>query len=137
MARHAEAVPILHYALLVAGREFLLTIHADGSSHWDDHSERRNLRHPRDRYLELAAFAGDAAAFRRLQHECMEFTIDAPVTKEILLKASEVAVKDSRGGSYVARTMAREIAEMDSLLTEFFWKAINPQLGRPIQPERP
>jgi hypothetical protein len=134
MARQAKVVPVLYYALEVVGREFLLAINSDGSSQWDDHSERRRIRHPRDRFLELAAFAGDPNAFRRLEHECIEFAIDATVTQEILAKAADVALKDRLPSRYVSQSIVRDVAEMDAMLTDFFWKKINPQLGRPIRP---
>jgi hypothetical protein len=116
------------------GREFLLVILSDGTSQWDDHTGRRTLRHPRDQYLELWAFAGDAQAFRRLQNECLEFTISAPVPDQIVAKAVEMARQDSechpsREGLHAIHKC---VAQMDSLLIDYFWREINPLLSQPI-----
>ena len=132
MAKHGA--PLLHYVLEIQGREFLLVILSDGTSQWDDHTGRRTLRHPRDKYLELWAFAGDANAFRRLQNECLEFTISAPVPDQIVAKAAEMARQESKRNptSKGINAMHKCAAQMDRLLTDYFWKEINPLLSQPI-----
>jgi len=133
MAKHAEAAPVLYYALEVEGREFLIVILSDGTSQWDDHTGRRRLRHPRDQYLELWAFGGDGDAFQRLRNECLEFTISVPISDAILAKAAEMAKRELKPGRYISQSTNRGIEEMDDLLTDFFWKAINPLLSQPIE----
>jgi len=130
-----QGAPLLHYVLEIQGREFLLVILSDGTSQWDDHTGRRTLWHPRDRYLELWAFAGNALAFRHLENECLEFTISAPVPDQIVTKAAAMAWHESNRGLTPKGIYAcpGRVAEMDRLLTDYFWKEINPILSRPIQ----
>lgn len=134
MTRSTHNRPIFHYAIEIQGREFLLVVTPDGMSQWDDHTERRSLRHPRDQYLELWAFGGNQDAFRRLQNERLEFTISAPVPEHIVAKAMEMARQESKRGIAPPRVagMRRRVAEMDDLLTNYFWKEINPLLSQPI-----
>ena len=73
-----------HYVIQVGKREFPLIIMQDGMSEWDDHTDQRQIRHPRDRYLEISAFAGNGRAIRQLANECIEFTVPVPLPKAIL-----------------------------------------------------
>jgi hypothetical protein len=131
--------PIFHYVIAVRGKEFPLVIMADGISHWDDHTERLQLRSPQNRYLEIQAFAGDREALRQLGNELLEFTITVRVPEDIVAKAREMARKERRAGQATgelgaisAETM-RDGAEMDRLLLDFFWKEINPLLNQPVE----
>jgi len=119
--------PLFHYVIQIGDREFLLIIMPDGMSHWDDHTGRHRLRHPRDQYLELAAFAGDYQASQQLHNECIEFTISVPVSEPIFAKAAQMSQKYRNAASAVSG------AEMDRLLTDFFWKEINHLLSQPIE----
>lgn len=120
--------PLFHYVIQIGDREFPLVIMADGMSQWDDHTGRCKLRHPWDQYLELAAFAGDRQASQQLHNECLEFTISVPVTEPIFTKAAQMSQKYRN-----AVSADKSGAEMDRLLTDFFWKEINPLLSQPIE----
>ena len=131
-------LPIFYYVIEIGDREFPLVIMPEGMSQWDDHTGRRRIRHPDHQHLELRAFAGDHHAFCQLENELLEFTVSAAVSQEILLKAVEMAqeekMEETRTGKFqepVGKT-ARNIAEMDRLLEDFFWKEVNPHLSQPI-----
>jgi hypothetical protein len=111
-------------------------------SQWDDRTARRKLRLPHHRHLEFQAFAGDRHAFYQLQNELLEFTISAAVPQKIVLKAVEMAQKEkmeeARTGKFqvpIGET-ARDIAEMDRLLEDFFWREVNPWLKQPLTDPR-
>jgi len=134
--------PLFYYLIQIGDREFPLVIMRDGTSQWDDHTGRRRLRHSGDQYLELAAFAGDSQAFQQLSNECLEFTISVPVPEMIFAKAAQMSQiyqnKAFADEDLLAMSAeeAKDVDEMERLLTDFFWKEINPLLSQPIKPRR-
>ncbi len=102
--------PIFYYVIEVGGKEFPLVIMADGLSHWDDHTERLQLRPPQNRFLEIQAFAGDPAALRQLGNEMLEFTISVRMPDRIIAKAQEIAQKD-RMTAHAPSELAARTAE--------------------------
>jgi hypothetical protein len=130
--------PMFYYVIEVRRREFPLVIMPDGMSHWDDHSERRVLRRSEDRLLELYALAGDNEAMRQLGNELLEFTISVRVPDNIRDSARAMARKERLdgnarlGAACAPLTTIQDIAEMDRLLLDVFWKQINPLLSHPI-----
>lgn len=138
MTHTTHVLPTYYYIIEVGDREFPLVIMPDGMSQWDDHTGRRKIRHPRDQYLELRAFAGERRASDQLENELLEFTISAPMPEKIVMKAMEMAQNEREGEATaeefhaVTEKVAKDVAEMDWLLTDFFWKEINPLLSQPI-----
>jgi hypothetical protein len=132
--------PMFYYVIEIEDREFPVVILPDGMSQWDDHTGRRRIRHPRNRYLEFRAFTGDQCAFNQLENELLEFTVSAPMPEKILAKAMVMAQNEREEEATadeinaVTDKAAKDVAEMDSLLTDFFWKEINPLLTQPIIP---
>ena len=47
---------LFSYCLTIGCREFLIEITRDGVIHWDDYQQRRRMRNPDERHLELEAF---------------------------------------------------------------------------------
>lgn len=139
MIQSARNLPILYYVIEIAGREFPLVIRPDGISQWDDHTGRRRIRHPDHQYLELRAFSGDRRALAQLQNELLEFSISVEVPRELFLKAVKMAQREqgvgmrTAGPQRISLKTARDITEMDQLLTKFFWKEVNPLLCQPIK----
>lgn len=138
MNTQADGIPILHYVIEIEDREFLLVILSDGTSQWDDHTGRRRIRHPRDQHLELRSFTGERRAFDQLESELLEFTISAPIPEKIVTKAMEMAQKEQDGETKTRRFQrvigktSKDIAEMDRLFEDFFWREVNPRLKQPL-----
>jgi succinate dehydrogenase flavin-adding protein (antitoxin of CptAB toxin-antitoxin module) len=134
----AEQTSVFHYVIEIEDREFLLVIMPDGMSHWDDHTQRRTIRHPSHQHLELRAFAGDEKAFRLLKKETSEFTISVAVPEKVFLKAVQMAEKQKReeaatgNPQATSQEIAKDVTEMDYLLTNFFWQEVNPLLCQPL-----
>ena len=140
MTKQTEKTPLFYYVIEIGDGEFPLVILPDGMSQWDDHTGRHRVRHPRDQHLELQAFTGDRRALSQLENELLEFTISAPMPEKILAKAMVMAQKEREGEATadefcaVTQKVAKDVVEMDCLLTDFFWKEINPLLSQPINP---
>ena len=142
MSEQAEKTPLFHYVIEIEHREFPLVILPDRTSQWDDHTGRHRIRHPHDRHLELRAFAGERHAFYQLKNELVEFTISAAVPERIFLKAKEMAQKEKMEEAMTGKFQepvgetAKDIAEMDRLLEDFFWRKVNPWLKQPLTDPR-
>jgi hypothetical protein len=140
MTQTTHVLPMFYYVIEVGDREFPLVIMPDGMSQWDDHTGRRRVRHPQDQYLELRAFTGEPRALNQLENELLEFTISVPMPEKILAKAMIMAEKEREGEATadefhgVTEQASKDVNEMDWLLTNFFWKEINPLLSQPINP---
>lgn len=140
MTQSPQTLPIFYYLIEIEDKEFPLVIMPDGMSQWEDHDERRKTRHPQDRHLELQALLGDQRACRKLRNELLEFTISVEVPKKLFLKAMKMAQEQQRveittaGSQPISPKTARDITEINQLLTKFFWKEVNPLLCQPIKP---
>ena len=134
--------PLFYYVIQIDDREFPLVIMPDGISQWDEHTERLRIRDSRHRDLELRAFAGDRYALQQLQNELSEFTISIAAPETIFAKAQEMAQKQSKDETvdeeFHSATWeeANDIAEMDRLLEDFFWREVNPWLKQPLAHRR-
>jgi len=140
MTQTTHVLPMFYYVIEIGDREFALIIMTDGMSQWDDHTGRRRVRHPRDQHLELRAFTGETCALNQLENELLEFTISVPMPEKILARAVIMAEKEREEEATadefhgVTEQASKDVNEMDWLLTNFFWKEINPLLSQPINP---
>jgi hypothetical protein len=105
---------ILRYVVDVEGREFDVVITSDGMSNWSDQS-RGSL----------------GGLMSHLRDEDPAFNISLSVSKEILMKASEMARKEHQARGKIgfkspSISLQMDIAEMDTLLREFFWNKVEP-----------
>jgi hypothetical protein len=133
MHKSEKNAPIFYYVIEVQGREFPIVVTSDGISHWDDHSGRRAVRAPHQRHLELRAFAGDQGASRQLENETTEFTISIRPSAAIFRRMFKMNRRWSSGE--ISQESEKDIAKMDYLLRQFFWKEVNPLLTHSL--ERP
>jgi len=129
--------PLFYYVIEIQDREFLIAVMSDRMSYWDDHTERRRIRHPRHQHLEHQSFAGDRQALQRLFNEEIEFTVPIAVSEKIFLKILQIVGKQrwEETGEFPKITWGtiKDVAEMDQLLSDFFWQKINPSLGHPLK----
>jgi len=114
-----HALPVFNYVASIRGREFIVTIHQNMMSEWDD--------------------LGGCSLNDRLREVVPEGTvISVRVSEEIFAKALKMAeeekLEESKGHQFqtpAAETM-KDIAEMDRLFTEFFWREVNSRLRQPL-----
>ncbi len=117
------------YCLKIAGREFLIEITRDGAIHWDDYQERRRVRSPAERHLEIKVLVDDSHARKRLNAEIDEFTVSCRLAPELFARFSEAARLLADDEWSVA-----DEAELDQLLIPLFWSEVNPHLHAPLEP---
>jgi hypothetical protein len=119
MNQLAEETPVFNYVVSIEDREFIVTVTQNRMSQWDDLTGRSLVSQLRD---EVAA----------------ESVIAVQASEKICLKALEMAQKEkmeeARTGKFrePAEETANDIAEMDRLLEEFFWRKVNPLLEQPL-----
>lgn len=106
---------ILRYVVSIEGREFDVVITSDERSYWNDLTK--------------------CSLMSQLRGECWAFNISLQASKEILVKALEIARKEDgnhRKVGFESRSVLSEtdIAEMDLLLREFFWRSVEPRLSQ-------
>ena len=118
---------VFSYCLAIGSREFLIEVTRDGFIHWDDYQQRRRLRNPDERHLELDAFLGSARARKRLSAEIDEFTVSFQLSPELFARFSEAArlLADERW-------TAEHEQELDQFLIPLFWSEVNPHLNDPL-----
>ncbi len=120
-------LPLVCYCLQIAGREFLIKVTHDGFIHWDDYQERRRLRHPTERSLEIKAIFGSPKARQRLNAEIDEFTVSFRLSTEMSARFAEAArLFDSKQW-----TDANE-RQLDEHLVPLFWENVNAYIVNPI-----
>jgi hypothetical protein len=111
--------PIFNYVVSVQGREFIVTINDDSMSQWDD--------------LSLTGLP------ERIHGEAAEgFVIEVRISDEIDSKARAMAekerIEEARTGQFASPlgNVAADIAEMDRMLSEFYWLHVNPIHPKPL-----
>jgi hypothetical protein len=113
---------ILRYVIAIQDREFMIALTSDAISFWDD-------------------FTGRSLA-DQLQGEAAEPVIAVQASQKIFLKAQEMAQKEkmeeTRTGKFrePAGEAAKDIADMDRLFEDFFWREVNPRLKQPLRNPR-
>lgn len=119
---------LFSYCLTVVDREFLIEVSEDGIIYWDDYQERRRLRVPEERYLEIEALVGSSNARKRLRAEIGEFTVAIELRPELLARFREAA-------RLFAEDMwtAEHEHELDQNLMPLFWSEVNPHLHDPLE----
>ena len=123
------------YAMEFGGREFFIHVTGDAVIHWDDMTQRRRQRSEQDKHLELKTMMGDARARARLSSETDNFTVSADLSPALFdrLKLS-AQINEENNGALNAATEADQ-AEVDALLTVFFWEHVNPFLNPKLERE--
>jgi hypothetical protein len=118
MNQSVAETPVFNYVMAIQGREFVITITRDMMSQWVDLTGR--------------------SLTDQLQDEMAASAIAVQANEKISLKALEMAQKEKmeeiRTGKFQepAGETAKDIAEMDRLLEDFFWREVNPRLKQPL-----
>jgi hypothetical protein len=119
MSDSEDDVPVFNYVASIQNREFIVTIAQNRMSQWDDLSSCTL-----DDRLQNEEPAGSIISVR--------------ISEEIYLKALEMVEKEkleeARIGQFQvpAGETAKDIAEMDRLFYDFFWREVNPRLRQPL-----
>lgn len=118
---------LFSYCLAIGSREFLIEVTSDGLIHWDDYQQRRRMRNPDERHLELEAFIGSSKARKRLSAELDEFTVSFQLSPELFARFSEAARLLAND-----RWTDADEDELDQFLIPLFWSEVNPHLHDPL-----
>jgi hypothetical protein len=114
-----DSPPIFNYVVSVQGREFIVTIHEDAMSLWDD--------------------LGSSSLSERIHGDVAEASaVEVRISDAIYSKARAMAEKErleeTRTGQFASPTgdLASDIAAMDRLFVEFYWLHVNPLHPEPL-----
>jgi hypothetical protein len=107
--------PIFRYVVPIERREFDVVIASDGMSYWND--------------LTKCSLMG------QIRDDRPAFGISLSASKEILIKASEMVHREYQerkkiGFKSPSISLQMDIAEMDVLLRDFFWRNVEPRLNQ-------
>jgi hypothetical protein len=116
--RNVDEVAVFNYVASVQGHEFIVTIFNDRRSEWEDLTGK--------------------GLVDQLQTPVPEPEVEVPISDQIFAKALAMAQKEkleeAQTGTFqvpVGET-ADDIAELDRLMTSFFWNAVNGRLKEPL-----
>jgi hypothetical protein len=116
--RNADEVAVFNYVASVQGSEFIVTIFNDRRSEWED-------------------LTGKGLA-DQLQTPVPEPEVEVPISDQIFAKAMAMAEKEkleeAQTGTFQVPDgeTADDIAELDRLMTSFFWNEVNGRLKEPL-----
>jgi hypothetical protein len=116
--RNADGVAVFNYVASVQGHEFIVTLFNDRRSEWE-------------------ALTGKSLA-DQLQTPVPEPEVEVPISDQIFAKAMAMAEKEkleeAQTGTFQvpAGETADDIAELDRLMTSFFWNEVNGRLKEPL-----
>jgi hypothetical protein len=112
--------PIFNYVVLIQpGREYIVTIFDDGMSQWDDLSR-------------------GSLSDRIHGEEAEGSVVEVRISNEIFAKARNMAerekaeeIRTGQAPSPAGET-GEDIAQMDRLMADFFWREVNPSVPEPL-----
>jgi hypothetical protein len=104
-----DSPPIFNYVVSVQGREFIVTIHEDAMSLWDD--------------------LGSSSLSERIHGDVAE-----AIYSKARAMAEKERLEETRTGQFASPTgdLASDIAAMDRLFVEFYWLHVNPLHPEPL-----
>ena len=114
-----DETPVFNYVAAIQGKEFIVTISQNRMSRWDDLSSCTLDDRLRDDEPE-----GSVPSVR----------ISDEIYRMALEMVEREKLEEARTGQFQspAGETAKDIAEMDRLFDEFFWRVVNPQLPQPL-----
>lgn len=121
MSEPIDDTPVFNYVASIQGREFIVTIFENKMSQWDD-------------------LSGYGLADRLQGEQEAASLISVRADDELFIKASEMVQKEkaeeARTGQFQVPMgeTAKDIAELDRLFEDFFWREVNPRLKHPLIP---
>jgi hypothetical protein len=119
MSEPTDSSPVFNYVVSVQGREFIITIHEDSMSRWDD--------------LSLTSLP-ERIHGEEGENSVIKIRISDEIYSKALTMAENEKLEEARTGQVPSPVgnLAADIAAMDRMLTDFYWLRVNLLHPKPL-----